>query len=450
MATITALNRPNGQCRGGLYSAINYVMQDKKTVWNGEKLVSGQNCIPKFSFNEMMTTKHQWNKTDGKFYFHFVHSFSDKENITPKEAHEIAVEFAKHWKGFEVVIATHVDTDNAHTHFIINSVNCETGKKYHCDQSEIKRLHELNDELCRKYGYSITEKKEEGVMPYSGAEYHTAMRGESWKVNLQLAIDNAMRYATNRHSFFELMESEGYSVRWTRDRKNITYTCPNGKKCRDNKLHEKKYLKEMMEYELYARRKYFEGVEEHAEITFGSGERHGTRSGSDREELVGYDKAHERYPESANEDGRNDRGLGNVAGRAESIDEPGEGSSVGGAEINRGNEVGTSSVPESFDETIRRILDGDFRTGWEEERGTLLSLLESSKQSGKMGKKTSLDKSHSFGGGSHIGSRAAYLAGNLSNIIDDFPGEDFSDDDDIDKRLREEIRRIKNGENIEM
>ena len=62
MATITALNRPNGQNRGGLYSAINYVMQDKKTAWNGEKLVTGQNCIPQFAFNEMIATKHQWNK----------------------------------------------------------------------------------------------------------------------------------------------------------------------------------------------------------------------------------------------------------------------------------------------------------------------------------------------------------------------------------------------------
>jgi len=41
----------------------------------------------------------------------------------------------------------------------------------------------------------------------------------------------------------------GYGVRWEAGRKSITYTTPEGQKCRDNKLHEAKYLKERMEIE---------------------------------------------------------------------------------------------------------------------------------------------------------------------------------------------------------
>lgn len=451
MATITALNRPNGQNRGGLYSAINYVMQDKKTVWNGEKLVTGQNCIPQFAFNEMMATKHQWNKADGKMYFHFVHSFSDKENITPKEAHEMAVEFAKHWEGFEVVIATHCDTDNVHSHFIVNSVNCENGKKYHCDKDEMQHLHKLNDDLCRKYGFSVVgQKREPGTMPYTEAEFHSAMRGESWKLELQLTIDNAMKYATNVHSFFELMESEGYSVKWTQSRKNITFTCPNGMKCRDTKLHEKKYLKEMMEYEFHARRRYLESLERKAKIAYGSGKRYGESGDGDREKLVGDDKTYERYPESAIEHGRSDKESGNVSGYGESAYRSGASDMVGPDGVNRGTADGTGAMPTDIDEAVQRILDGDFLTGWEEERGTLFSLLESAKRDGKMGEKTHMDKSHTFGGGLGVGNSAVRLAGNLSSLIDDSPGDDYSDDDDIDKRLRDEIRRIKNGQNIEM
>ena len=46
------------------------------------------------------------------------------------------------------------------------------------------------------------------------------------------------------------MASEGYAVRWESTRKYITYTTPDGLKCRDNKLHEEKYCKEAMEHEL--------------------------------------------------------------------------------------------------------------------------------------------------------------------------------------------------------
>ena len=47
--------------------------------------------------------------------------------------------------------------------------------------------------------------------------------------------------------------SEGYAVRWESTRKYITYTTPDGLKCRDNKLHEEKYCKEVMEHEFRIR-----------------------------------------------------------------------------------------------------------------------------------------------------------------------------------------------------
>ena len=73
-------------------------------------------------------------------------------------------------------------------------------------------------------------------------EYHSAMRGESWKVALAIQIDKCMKYAVNRDQFIELMESEGYQVKWTDSRKNITYTTPDGKSCRDYRLQWQLYL----------------------------------------------------------------------------------------------------------------------------------------------------------------------------------------------------------------
>ena len=87
----------------------------------------------------------------------------------------------------------------------------------------------------------------------STREYRSAAKGESWKFRLMNTIDQCMRYAATREEFISLMESEGYQVRWTDSRKNITYTTPTGMKCRDDRLHEEKYTKEVMEHEFRIR-----------------------------------------------------------------------------------------------------------------------------------------------------------------------------------------------------
>ena len=87
----------------------------------------------------------------------------------------------------------------------------------------------------------------------SGAEYHTALKGQSWKLRLMNTIDECMKYAADKDAFVSLMASEGYAVRWESGRKYITYTTPDGMKCRDNKLHEEKYCKEAMEHEFRIR-----------------------------------------------------------------------------------------------------------------------------------------------------------------------------------------------------
>ena len=83
----------------------------------------------------------------------------------------------------------------------------------------------------------------------SNAEYYTAVKGESWKFELMRVIDDCMRCAGNREEFLALLRAEGYTANWSPSRKNITYTTPGGRKCRDRKLHMMKDLKENMEAE---------------------------------------------------------------------------------------------------------------------------------------------------------------------------------------------------------
>ena len=78
-------------------------------------------------------------------------------------------------------------------------------------------------------------------------EYQAGLRGDSWRLDLIQAINDALEYADDRESFVENMEYEGYEVIWTDTRKHITFVCPDGRRCRDSSLHDETFLKENLE-----------------------------------------------------------------------------------------------------------------------------------------------------------------------------------------------------------
>ena len=136
---------------------------------------------------------------------------------------------------------------------VINSVNFETGKKLHMAKEQLQELMRRNDAICLEMVLPVFDAPTQQTRGMSGAEYHTALKGQSWKLRLMNTVDECMKYAADRDAFVSLMMSEGYAVRWESGRKYITYTTPDGMKCRDNKLHEEKYCKEAMEHEFRIR-----------------------------------------------------------------------------------------------------------------------------------------------------------------------------------------------------
>ena len=106
MATFTRIKSKNQSC-GRMLGALAYVLQDKKVRFKGARVTSGVGCLPVTSYLEMMTTKQRFKKMDGVCFYHFVQSFSERENITPWQANEIARELAeKLFPGYECVVAT--------------------------------------------------------------------------------------------------------------------------------------------------------------------------------------------------------------------------------------------------------------------------------------------------------------------------------------------------------
>ena len=231
-------------------SVMRYVSQTSKTLWDGQQLVSGIGCQPETAFDEFLSTKLLHHKDGGVMFYHMVQSFPKGANIDPRTAHEAARQLAGYFEGCEVLVCTHVDREHIHSHCIINSVNFETGKKVHMADEQIQELRARNDQICEELGLPKFQRdKQKRSRGMSNAEYYTADRGESWKFELMRVIDECMRCAGNREEFLILLRSEGYDATWTDSRKNITYVTPDGRKCRDSKLHIEKYLKENMEAE---------------------------------------------------------------------------------------------------------------------------------------------------------------------------------------------------------
>ena len=254
MAIVHFVNYKRGtQSRAAMRGVMLYVMQEKKTAWEGAPLVSGINCQPQSVYDDFLNTKLLYHKDGGVMFYHMVQSFPKGMSVDPRQAHEAARWLAEYFDGCEVLICTHVDREHIHSHCVINSVNFETGKKLHMAKEQIQELMRLNDAICQEMGLPVFDAPTQQARGMSGAEYHTALKGQSWKLRLMNTIDECMKYAADKDAFVSLMESEGYAVRWESGRKYITYTTPGGMKCRDNKLHEEKYCKEVMEHEFRIR-----------------------------------------------------------------------------------------------------------------------------------------------------------------------------------------------------
>lgn len=273
IAIISFTNYPKGQTRPCMKAVMAYTMQDKKTQWQERSLVSGLNCRPESVYDNFLSTKLLCHKDGGTLFYHMVQSHPKGAEVNPVTAHAAAMELAKYFDGREVLVCTHVDRDHVHSHFIINSVSLEDGRKLHIATPELAELRQRNDHVCQQFGLSVFQSgQKKKVRSMSTAEYHAAAKGESWKLRLMNVIDECMKYAGNRDAFITLMRSEGYDVRWQASRKNITYTTPSGMKCRDERLHDPRYLKEAMEHEFRIRERIVLGGIEAAErATEGTG-----------------------------------------------------------------------------------------------------------------------------------------------------------------------------------
>lgn len=364
MAIVHFVNYKRGtQSRAAMRGVMLYVMQEKKTTWEGEPLVSGINCQPQSVYDDFLNTKLLYHKDSGVMFYHMVQSFPKGAAVDPRQAHEAARRLAEYFGGCEVLVCTHVDREHIHSHCIINSVNFDTGKKLHMAKEQLQELMRRNDMICQEMGLPVFDAPTQQARGMGGAEYHTALKGQSWKLRLMNTIDECMKYAADKDAFVSLMASEGYAVRWESSRKYITYTTPDGMKCRDNKLHEEKYCKEAMEHEFRIRAKLIER-KLRTEETNGGIE---TAESAAQRATAADDAAHRDPVRSA-------AGVGQAggAGRRNKLGAGGNSEDPAGAENARRPDTGAEVAHRDAE-----IADRDGQTagtGWESEREVFLQM----------------------------------------------------------------------------
>lgn len=194
-----------------LCAALRYAGDDDKT--DKKMYVSAINCPAKRAYEHMMATKKRFGKTGGNVAYHGYQSFQTGE-VTPEEAHKIGLETARRmWgKDYEIVVTPHLNTDNLHNHFVVNSVSFKTGRKFENHISDHYRLREISDAVCLEYGKSVLkdadfyggEKKEYWLKQKGGMTHRELLKRD---------IDTALAQSTNFKAFEIRLKDMGYEIR---------------------------------------------------------------------------------------------------------------------------------------------------------------------------------------------------------------------------------------------
>jgi len=137
-----------------LYAAIRYVENDDKT--DQTMFVSGINCSKHNAYKEMIAVKRRFGERGKNIAYHGYQSFAAGE-VTPDEAHQIGLETARQMWGarYQVVVTTHLNTDNIHNHFVINSVSFVDGRKFRNGIGDRLELRKISDTICAARNKSV-------------------------------------------------------------------------------------------------------------------------------------------------------------------------------------------------------------------------------------------------------------------------------------------------------
>lgn len=206
--------------------AVDYIINNDKTteILADEIFVSTYHCNDtsvEFDFlltqNLAKQVKGDYSKVGGKniLAWQIIQSFSPKDNITPKQAHEIGLELAKEFleEKYEYILATHLDKEHLHNHIIFNATSFKTLKNFRCNRNiEHLRLRDISNNICKKNNLSILEYNTKVNRKQYNIEADISKKDKSFKSILKNDIDNIIKNSINFDNFIMRMQNLGYQV----------------------------------------------------------------------------------------------------------------------------------------------------------------------------------------------------------------------------------------------
>ena len=210
--------------RATVQRSLAYILNPEKT--DDLVLTSSLNCLtdPEGAFYNM---KMVYERFSGKSFdepipksgkgrvkaIHYIQSFDPKDNISPELAHRIGKAFALKvfGKDSQVVIATHVDKEHIHTHFIVNAYGVD-GHKFNDNKETLRKIREESDRVCLAFGIKPIEPKY-GAAGIDHSEWEHKRLGTSWKEKIRSEIDKLVGRVKNVDELLAELEHLGYTVK---------------------------------------------------------------------------------------------------------------------------------------------------------------------------------------------------------------------------------------------
>ena len=198
-----------------LYDALRYVESDDKT--DRKMYVTALNCSKSAAYEQMMAVKRKYGERGKVVAYHGYQSFAAGE-VTPEEAHQIGIEMARRMWGdrFQVVVTTHLNTDNLHNHFVINSVSFKDGGKYRNSIEQHHEIREISDAICRERGKSVLEHSSFHRKQSRGAYWAEKKGHPTHRDMLRRDVEYCLSVSYIRETFYKQLYGLGYEIDKTR------------------------------------------------------------------------------------------------------------------------------------------------------------------------------------------------------------------------------------------
>lgn len=235
-----------------LYRSVQYILDDSKTVVdsssqenlfpviskNGQlyqQLVSGNHIgTPDYAADEMILTKRLADQRygrkersdlqtgEGVLAHHIIQSFSPEDNLTPEEIHEIGRKTVMELTGgqYEMVMATHIDTDHIHNHIIFSTTNVESLKKFRWQKFTTETLFNISNKYADLAGAKVLARK--NSLDYSTYfDYGAYRKRSSFKQEIKSRLDFLLLHSTSLSDF--LSKAREMNVQVNVSGKYVTY-----------------------------------------------------------------------------------------------------------------------------------------------------------------------------------------------------------------------------------